>query len=305
MQQTTLRYPVEISGTGLHSGSESKIRILPAPADSGILFRYKDSVISAIHTNSCNSTLCSALSDGKVRLLTVEHLLATLYALNIDNAVIELTAEEIPILDGSALIFARSLLESGIRFHSIPRKKLIIRREISFRLNDSYAVVRPSDNLKIGYTIDFKSRLIGRQSFSTTVNPKSFIEEIAPARTFCEFRDIEKMRSMGLIKGGSLDNAIVVDDMRILNEKPLRFINEFVRHKILDALGDISLTGYDISGEFEFYKAGHSFNQNLVKVLLRNPANYEIVETGYSEKEENEKYLWAFSSLIKLLTPEK
>ncbi|MCX7958190.1 MAG: UDP-3-O-acyl-N-acetylglucosamine deacetylase [Deltaproteobacteria bacterium] len=305
MQQTTIRFPVEFSGIGLHSGKENKMRIIPAPENSGILFKYKNSLIKAICHNSFSFPLCSALSDGKVRLFTVEHLLASLYALNIDNAIIELSEEEIPILDGSAIIFVQKILESGIRFFSTPRKRLIIRREIFCRHNDSYAIARPSDSLSIKYTIDFRSRLIGKQSYSVKLSPERFIEEIAPARTFCEFRDIEKMRDIGLIKGGSLENAIVVDDMRILNEKPLRFINEFVRHKILDAIGDIALIGNETAGEFEFYKAGHGLNNNLIKEILSNPLNYEIIETNTDEFEREQKLLMVFANLTEILTREK
>lgn len=305
MLQTTIKLPVEISGIGLHSGIENRIRLSPAPPNTGILFRYKDTLIQANINNVCNSFLCSSISNGRYKIYTIEHLLATLYALKIDNVIVETEKEEIPILDGSSILFTQKILESGIRFLDAPRKRLIIRNEILHKQNDSFAVIRPSNLFIIRYTIEFNSKLIGKQSYSIEINPRSFIEEIAPARTFCEYKDIEKMRSMGLIKGGSLENAIVVEDMRILNEKPLRFINEFVRHKILDAIGDIALIGYEVIGEFEFYKAGHRFNHNFVKNLLLNPSNYELVETDFDDPQEKKRYLWSLSMTPNLANIEK
>ncbi len=302
MQQTTLKFPVEISGTGLHTGKENTIRILPTVADTGIIFRYKNSIIESKHSNVCTSILCSSITNKDVTIYTVEHLLATLYALGIDNAIIDTETEEIPILDGSAGIFTLNILEAGIKFLPKRKKKIIIRREISTRSGDAYAIVRPSDSLKIKFTIDFKSKVIGKQSYSTVIDSKNFVTDIAPARTFCELKDIDKMRSMGLIKGGSLDNAIVVDDLNIINDKPLRYINEFVRHKILDAIGDISLIGYGVSGEFEFFKTGHNFNHRLISDILSNPANYEVITTDPISNKEEEDFEEAYLSLPSLLT---
>lgn len=301
MNQTTIKLPVEIRGIGLHSGEENHIRLLPAPPDTGILFKIGESYIRAHHTTSSIAPLCSALSNGNRIIYTVEHLLASLYGLGIDNVIIETQKEEIPILDGSALIFVSRILESGIRILEPPKKRLIIKREIIYRDKDSYAIVRPADSFSIKYTIEFKSRLIGRQSYHLTINPHNFVKEIAPARTFCELKDVDKMRSLGIIKGGSLENAIVVDDMKILNKEPLRFINEFVRHKILDAIGDISLVGYEVKGYFEFFKAGHRFNHYLIKHIIAERSNYEIIETEYADNAQRTQIQELFSKLPGLI----
>ncbi|MCX7944130.1 MAG: UDP-3-O-acyl-N-acetylglucosamine deacetylase [Deltaproteobacteria bacterium] len=302
MKQSTIKLPITFDGVGLHSGVKNKIKITPAPANTGIIFKFKNDTITARYSNSCDSILSSALSNGRSKLYTVEHLLASLYALKIDNVMIESEENEIPILDGSAILFAKEIVSSGIRFLDAPKRMMIIKKEVSFKINDSYAIVRPADSFLIKYTIDFKSRLIGKQSHFININPKSFIEEIAPARTFCEYRDVERLQSLGLIKGGNLDNAIVVDDTRLLNDKPLRFINEFVRHKILDAIGDISLLGYDVLGEFEFYKAGHNINRRFVGNILSDKSNYEIVDTIDYKLEEEEDYLLALAKIPELTT---
>ena len=301
MLQKTIRQPIELKGIGLHSGRETRMRITPASPDSGIVFKIGEERIRAIYSNSHNSLLCSTLVSNRYKISTVEHLLATLYALNINNAFIEIDNEEVPILDGSALIFAENILRANIRLQDSVEKRIIVRREIAYTNNNSYAIVRPSSDFRIKFTIDFKSRLIGRQSLSIKITPEIFIREIAPARTFCEYQEIEHMRSLGLIKGGSLENAIVVDDMRILNSSPLRFIDEFVRHKILDAIGDISLIGYPVSGEFEFYKTGHNANQHLINNIFSNKLNFEIIDTPEITIEEKKKISEEFSHLPEII----
>lgn len=304
MYQITLNSAIELSGIGLHTGKQNHIKILPSEVDSGISFKFKNSFIKAIHSNSIPAMLCSALSNGINTIFTTEHILATLYALGINNAVIETSTEEIPIMDGSAAEFVRRIMDTGLRIQNKDQKVLYIRKQLVVKHNDSYAIVKPSDTLKIKYTIDFPSKVIGRQSYSINVNPQSFIDEIAYARTFCEYKDIEKMRSMGLIKGGSLDNAIVVDDLNIINDKPLRYIDEFVRHKILDSLGDISLIGYNVIGEFEFYKSGHNINHSLIEKILSSYANYEIIET-ITDDIEADKQIAKILSIIPKLQPIK
>lgn len=301
MRQRTLKLPIEISGIGLHSGKLINIKILPAKEDSGIIFRYRGEDIKASICNLIQSPLCSAITKNKTTIFTIEHLLSALFALNIDNAFIETDGEEIPILDGSAVVFAEKILEGGFRFQDVARREIIIRREVILKDQNRYAIARPSSEFKIKYLIEFKSRVIGRQSLALTITPENFIKEIAPARTFCEYSEIERMRDTGLIKGGSLDNAIVVDDYRIINRSPLRFINEFVRHKILDSIGDISLMGNAVIGEFEFARSGHNINHRLLAKILENPLNYEIVQTMDSSLQEEEHIVRHFAYLRSLL----
>ncbi len=301
MRQRTIKYPIEISGTGLHSGEIVGLKILPAEENSGLIFRYRGINIRASFNNTQPSPLCSTISKDGMKISTIEHLLSALFALNIDNALIETDGEEIPILDGSALFFTEKILKSGFRFQNARKKQIVIRQEVIIKDHDRYAIARPASSFRIKYLIDFRSRIIGRQSLTLNITPEGFVKDVAPARTFCEYREIEHMRSMGLIKGGSLENAIVVDDHKILNKSPLRFIDEFVRHKILDAIGDISLMGYSVLGEFEFIKSGHNINNKLLSKIFENPLNYEIVDTDRCSYEEEKQIIKNFASLPSLL----
>jgi len=301
MLQKTLGKTIEIYGIGLHTGKETQLRIMPASPDSGIVFKIGNNYIKALYQNTCTSALCSTLIYKNSKIATVEHLLAALYGLSINNAFIEVEGDEIPILDGSALIFVENILRANIRLQDAVEKRIIIRQEVKYNNNGIYASVRPSSDFRIKFTIDFKSRLIGRQTLSIKITPYTFIKEIAPARTFCEYKDIEYMRSIGLIKGGSLENAIVVDDMRLLNSSPLRFIDEFVRHKILDAIGDISLMGYPVSGEFEFFKTGHNVNHQLINEILSNPLNFEIIDTPEMSSDEKKNAIEELSHLPEIV----
>ena len=281
--QRTLQRPVACEGVGLHSGSTVKLRLLPAPEDHGIVFVRSDlpgkPSLPARAEFVVDTALATTLGQGQVRVATVEHLLSALAGLGIDNARIEVDAPEVPIMDGSAAPFAALVAEAGVRVQDAPKSMLVIRRPVTVKDGDKRAAIVPSKRFKIDCTIDFKHPLVASQHFELEFADQTFAKEVARARTFGFLKDVEKLRSLGLARGGSLSNAIVVDEFSILNPEGLRYPDEFVRHKLLDTLGDISLLGCPVLGHLTVFKSGHALNHALVKKVLADSANYEVVRT--------------------------
>jgi len=283
-RQRTLAGPVEFSGFGVHSALPVTLTIEPAPADSGYLIarQFEDGRRAgpvAIHfSRVARTTLCTELDLGdSVRVSTIEHVVSALSGLGIDNALITLSAAECPILDGSAAPFVNAILKAGLQVQGAPRKYIKIMRAVTVRNNDAYAALEPYNGRALDLEIDFDSKVIGRQRMIFDWTPRHYVEEVARARTFGFVRDAKILRQAGYALGSSLDNSITVHEDRILNPGGLRYEDEFVRHKLLDAIGDLALGGLAIYGRFRSYKGGHALNALVLSSLFASEANYEIV----------------------------
>ncbi|HTL44307.1 MAG TPA: UDP-3-O-acyl-N-acetylglucosamine deacetylase [Vicinamibacterales bacterium] len=282
--QRTLRRPVSCSGIGLHSGNKVTLSLKPAPADYGIRFQRSDLgglEIPATVTHLGGIRLATGLTREAVSVETVEHLLAALTALGIDNCIVELNTPEVPIMDGSAAPFVYLILnESGVRRLSAPKKFLKVLRPISLSQGDKRIALYPSDHFKVTYSISFDHPLIRHQSRTMKITDETFVEEIAPARTFGFLKEVEMLRQRGLALGGSLDNAIVLGETGVLNQNALRFEDEFVRHKILDAIGDLSLVGYPVIGHLVAHRAGHALHTAFAARILEDVDAWRLVEAS-------------------------
>ena len=300
--QRTIRKKVQVNGIGLHTGKEASLTFCPAPEDTGIYFVRKDLPgCPALSTRAelvSATTMATTLGGVDFSVATVEHCLSTLSALRIDNLFIELSGPEIPIVDGSAKEFLDAILSVGVVEQEQPRKYAYITQPIYYGTEDKHAYVVPYNGLRITCTIEFPHPAIGRQTFDIDVNEHSFSREIARARTFGFMKDVEMLRSKGLALGGSLDNAVVMDHHEVLNPEGLRFKDEFVRHKVLDALGDLVTLGMPLMGHLVLYKAGHDIMNRLVRRILESPESYRHIELGADIPGQNVgslKSLWAFS----------
>jgi UDP-3-O-[3-hydroxymyristoyl] N-acetylglucosamine deacetylase len=265
----TLRKPIGCTGIGLHSGKPVRLELLPAPAGHGISFRRTDvgvEIAARVENLGKLDHATSLIRDG-VSIDTVEHLLSALHGLGVDDVKVEVSGPEVPILDGSAAPFVLLIHEAGLRPQRVARRYLRVLKPVEVVRGGKWARFVPADHLRISYSIGFDHPLLRQQSFSLRVSPTSFAEEIAPARTFGFLRDVETLRRNGLALGGSLENAVVIGESGVLNNK-LRFEDEFVRHKILDAIGDLALIGYPLLGHLEASKAGHALHAALVQELL-------------------------------------
>jgi UDP-3-O-[3-hydroxymyristoyl] N-acetylglucosamine deacetylase len=280
-EQRTVSRAVIIEGVGLHSGAKVTLRLLPSAPNTGLAFVRIDlpgrPVIPVTSDGVSDTALATTIGFGAARVATVEHLLAALSGLGIDNLRMEIDGPEVPIMDGSAAPFALRISEAGIRLQGEPKRFLVIKKTVTVTDGDKHATFSPAKRFRIDCTIDFKHPLISDQRYTLEFSDRSFIREVARARTFGFLRDVDKLRSMGLARGGSLENAVVVDDFSILNPEGLRFPDEFVRHKLLDALGDVALLGRPVIGALTVYKTGHALNQKLVAKVLSDPSNFEIV----------------------------
>ena len=283
LRQRTLKNVIRATGVGLHSGEKVYLTLRPAPVDAGIVFRRVD-LDPVVEIPACanlvtETMLCTGLSHERGKVMTVEHLMSALAGLGIDNAYVELSAAEVPIMDGSSGPFVFLLQSAGIAEQEAPKRFMRIRETVEVREGDKVARFEPHDGFRIGFTVEFDhpaipaSRSRAEVEFSTT----SYVREVSRARTFGFMRDLEFMRERNLGLGGSMDNAIVLDEFRVLNEDGLRYADEFVRHKILDAVGDLYLAGRPIIGAFEGFKSGHALNNKLVRALLAQPAAWEEV----------------------------
>jgi UDP-3-O-[3-hydroxymyristoyl] N-acetylglucosamine deacetylase len=280
--QRTVGRRVSCTGVGLHSGKPATLTMAPAPADAGITFVRMDLgvEIPAQAQHVVDTTLSTNLGIGKARVHTVEHVLAAFTGLGIDNCRVEVDGPEIPIMDGSAAPFVCLVQEAGITSLRAGKRFLVIEKPVEIRDGDKLARLEPSEQMSIDFTVDFDHPLVTNQAFRFVLSDRAFEREVARARTFCFLRDIEKMQAVGLAKGGSLENAIVVDQFSILNPEGLRFPDEFARHKVLDALGDLSLTGLPVIGALVARKSGHAMNQALVRKVLADPTAHRVVRVS-------------------------
>ena len=290
IKQRTLKNVIRATGVGLHSGEKVFMTLRPAAANTGIVFRRIDlpspvEVKAQAHLVG-QTQLCTVLVDeNNVKIKTTEHLLAALAGLGVDNAYVDLSSEEVPIMDGSAGPFVFLIQSAGIEEQNAAKRFIRIKKTIQVTDGDKWARFEPYNGFKVGFTIDFKHPAFKKSAanaeidFSTT----SFVKEVSRARTFGFMKDIEYMRDRNLALGGSLDNAIVLDDYRVVNEDGLRYEDEFVKHKILDAIGDLYLMGHSIIGAFFAYKSGHGLNNQLLRALIADPSAWEEItfEEGY------------------------
>lgn len=283
IRQRTLKNVIRATGVGIHTGQKVYMTLRPALPDTGIVFRRVDLdepvEISARAENVGDTRLSTTLVQGDVRIATVEHLLSAMAGLGIDNAYVDLSAPEVPIMDGSAGPFVFLIQSAGIEEQNVPKRFIRIKKPVVMDGDDKWARLDPFEGFKVGFGIDFDHPMFKshtRQAevdFSTT----SFVKEVSRARTFGFMRDIEMLRERNLVLGGSMDNAIVLDDYRILNEDGLRYEDEFVKHKILDAIGDLYLLGHSLIGAFSGYKSGHELNNQLIRTLLETTDAWEEV----------------------------
>ena len=279
MKQTTIKTAVEGVGIGLHKGEPIKIILEPLGSNSGIVFYRKDLGVSykAEPKNVVNTQMATVIGGQEGYVSTIEHLLSAISGYGIDNIRIVLDANEVPVMDGSAISYCMMLDEAGIQELDEDKKVIVIKRKVEVSKNGKFAMVEPSRNPKFNFTIKFNHPIIGEQSYSFEFSKKNYVENIARARTFGFLKDVQILRAQNLALGGSLDNAVVIDDNKILNPEGLRFENEFVRHKILDAIGDLSLMGAPLMGDYTSFAGSHELNHELTKAILSNEKNYEII----------------------------
>jgi UDP-3-O-[3-hydroxymyristoyl] N-acetylglucosamine deacetylase len=277
--QLTIRRDVRIEGVGLHSGMPASITLKPALPNTGILFVRKDLAADVTIPASLEfvtqTKLATTLGRGDVKVATVEHLLSAFKLLGIDNALVEVFGPEVPIMDGSAAAFCEAILGAGVFEQQALKKVAVLKRRVEVRKGDKLALIEPSQRLHIRARIEWDHAAIGTQEFSYTLGQTDF-RELALARTFGFLKDVEALKKMGLCLGGSLQNAVVLDEIRVINEDGLRYPDEFVRHKILDAVGDFALAPLPILGDVFLIKAGHELHADLVQAIFSNPDNYEV-----------------------------
>ncbi len=283
IRQRTLKNAIRATGVGLHTGEKVYLTLLPAPVDTGIVFRRVDLdpvvEIQAKAENVGDTTLSTTLVKGDVRVSTVEHLLSAMAGMGIDNAIVEVSAPEVPIMDGSAGPFVFLIQSAGIEEQPAAKKFIRIKRPMVVEDGDKKAEFLPFNGFKVSFSIDFDHPVFKGRRLDATVDfsSTSFVKEVSRARTFGFMHEIEYLRSKGLAKGGSVDNAIVVDEYRILNEDGLRYDDEFVKHKILDAIGDLYLLGNSLIGEFRAHKSGHALNNRSLRQLIAQEDAWEVV----------------------------
>ncbi|MEF3255469.1 MAG: UDP-3-O-acyl-N-acetylglucosamine deacetylase [Deferribacterales bacterium] len=281
--QTTLNSEITFSGVGLHSGKEISVKISPSYGNSGIRFKRGDiptsDPVKISPFNVYSTQLATSIKCGDFPISTVEHLMAALYGMGIDNALVEVFGQEIPILDGSSLPYVKMIREAGIKILPQKKKYLRLNRKLVIEKDGKMIEMLPSRFMKITVNIDFDNSFIGSQKAFVNITRESFEKELAPARTFGFKKDVEKLWSLGLAKGGSMDNAVVIDDDRVLNPEGLRMPDELVKHKALDLLGDISLIGYRFFGHIRTYRSGHMINNIFARSLLISTDLYTIEES--------------------------
>ncbi len=281
-KQQTISKPIKINGIGLHSGVMVSMKLVPANADFGIKFYRtdldKNNIVEAVWSNVSNTNLCTTVSNNfGTSVSTVEHLMSALSGLHIDNLKIEIDGPEVPIMDGSSKDFVNVLEMIPIKILNKKRKVINIKSNIKVTNNDSYVELRPNKQFSIDFEIDFPSKLISKQSCQLQLINGNYKSDIASARTFGFEKDVDTLRNNGLALGGSLENAVVIGENKILNKEGLRFKDEFVRHKILDSIGDLYLAGSPIKGYFFGNKSGHYLNNLLLRTLFSDSKNYEYI----------------------------
>jgi UDP-3-O-[3-hydroxymyristoyl] N-acetylglucosamine deacetylase len=283
IKQRTLKNSIRATGVGLHTGAKVYLTLHPAEPNTGIRFRRVDLdqpvTIQASPSNVGETVLSTTLVAGTVKISTIEHLLSAFAGLGIDNALIDVSAAEVPIMDGSAGPFVFLLQSAGIQEQEVPKQYIRIKKSVRVEDGDKWAAFEPFDGFKVTFTIDFEHPAFAEHLRTATMDFSSttFVKEVSRARTFGFMKDIDMLRRNNLALGGSLDNAIVVDDAKILNEDGLRYADEFVKHKILDAIGDLYLLGHSLIGAFTGYKSGHGLNNQLLRTLLEDRDAWEMV----------------------------
>lgn len=298
--QKTIRKIAEVKGVGIHSGEPCTLRFKPAPANTGVYFIRTDLPhrpylkVSAMNVQAVSYQ--TVLGGEHFKVATIEHCVSSLSALRIDNVYIELDGPEIPICDGSSLYFSQALMNAEIVELDEPRKYCYVTEPISYSEGDKHAYVLPYHGLRVAVTIDFPHPVIGKETLDMEITEQSFAREIAPARTFGFLKDVEQMKAAGLAKGGSLENCIVLDDEKVVNPDGLRYKDEFVRHKVLDALGDLVTLEMPLMGHLILHKAGHDIMNKLVKKIVSQPQSYRFVELGADVSNEIKKFSqWSLS----------
>ena len=283
LNQKTVKKEVKISGIGLHTGKNVTINILPALPNSGILFKRTDishdNIVTPSVFNVTNANLCTTISnESGVKVSTIEHLMAALFGLGIDNALIEINNQEVPILDGSSKVFMEKIEEIGLNKSNVPIKIISVNKKIIFEEGDKFISIEPSKtNLLIDFEIKYQNSFIGSQRNIVDVY-NSELSDIFSSRTFCLYEDVKKLQNMGFALGGSLDNAIVVKDDGVINKEGLRNKNEFVNHKILDCIGDLFLSGYKVIGKIQCSQGGHKLTNELLRKLYSDKSNFSLHE---------------------------
>jgi len=291
MYQTTIKKSVELVGIGLHKGSPVRLKLEPLESNSGIVFYRSDVDVSIplVPQNVVDTKMATVIGKDNYVISTIEHLLSAVYAYGIDNLRVIVDADEVPVMDGSSASFCMLLDEAGVQELDVPKKIMRIKKEIEIKEGEKYVKLSPSPDLNYDFTIKFPHPVIQEQAYVLKFTKESYKNEIARARTFGFLHEVQYLRSKGLALGGSLENAVVLDEKKILNPEGLRFSNEFVRHKILDAIGDMSLIGMNFIGNYEALAGSHDLNHKLTLKLLKDADNYEVVELVGEKTRELEK----------------
>ena len=281
-KQQTIRNDIRFKSTGLHTGRKIEMNVLPAPDNTGIVFVRKDTSqeerIRSYFDMVTDTMLATTIGKNGTSVSTIEHLMSAFFGMGIDNAVVEVTGPEVPIMDGSAIAFVNLIKIAGTAIQKSNKKRLLVKSPVIFSDGECFAELRPAKQFEITYSIDFPHPIIGKQTYHLFFSQADYEENIAKARTFGFLHDVEYLQARGLALGGSLQNAIVLDNVKVLNKEGLRFPDEFVRHKILDAIGDLSLLGMPIIGHFIANKSGHRLHNNLLKELVNNKKSWKIVD---------------------------
>ncbi len=280
MKQLTIKKKIEGVGIGLHKGEPIPFSFHPLEANSGIVFYRTDTrtYIEATPENVVNTLMATVIAKEGNEISTIEHMLSAIYAFGIDNILIKIGASEVPVMDGSSASFCMMLNEVGVVEQNAFKKVMVITKEVEVRDGEKFSKISPDNNSEFLFSVDFNHPAIGFQKFNFNFSKKSYLEQISRARTFGFLKDVQMLRARNLALGASLDNAIVLDDKKIINEEGLRFGNEFVRHKILDAIGDLTLLGMPYIGKYESFAGSHHLNHLLTKEILSSPENYQIKE---------------------------
>lgn len=287
MKQRTIARSVEIVGVGLHKGVPVKMILEPLEANSGIIFYRSDEGVTIPLSPDCvcDTKMATVIGKDDVVISTIEHLLSAVYAYGIDNLRIVLDNDEVPILDGSSSGFCMLIDEVGIKELDEVKKAIVVKKEVEVKVDGKYVKLKPSNQIVYDFSILFDHPAIGGQHFKFAYSIEEYKENISRARTFGFLHEVQYLQSIGLAQGGSLDNAIVLDEQKIINPEGLRYDNEFVRHKILDAIGDMAILGYTMIGEYRAHAGSHHLNHLLTKKLLEDPSNYEIIDLELAKDE--------------------
>jgi UDP-3-O-[3-hydroxymyristoyl] N-acetylglucosamine deacetylase len=290
LRQRTLKSLVRATGVGLHTGQKVRLTLRPAQPDTGVVFRRLDlpsaPEIPARGDLVGETRLCSCLVSGDTKIYTIEHLMSALAGLGVDNVYVDLDGPEVPIMDGSAAPFVLLVQQAGIEAQGAPKRFLRVKKRIEAREGDKWAVLEPYEGFKLSFSIVYDHPVIEKSNTSLTVDfaSTSYLKEVARARTYGFMQDVENLRDVGLALGGGLENAVVLDEHRVLNADGLRYADEFIRHKILDAIGDLYLLGRPLLAAFSAYKSGHALNNQLLRALAADPAASEVVTFERAEE---------------------